>query len=89
MDSIKFIFTNEIEVCFFLSYRFIDNKGNLIPLDELKKFRDKIKRDTPKLVRDKEIEFDNRKTHYSFFNSFCTEKNMPLVISIDPNKVNI
>ena len=87
MGNVKFIFTNEIEVYFFLSYRFIDDKGNLIPLDELKKFRDRIIGDTPKLVR--EIRFDNKKAYYSFFDSFCTEENMPLVISIAPNEVNI
>ena len=84
MNSIKFIFTNGIELCFFLSYRFIDDKGNLIPLDELRKFRDRFIRDTPK----KEIRFDNKKTYYSFFDSFCTEENMLLVIPIAPNEVN-
>ncbi|RJS83424.1 hypothetical protein CW713_03945 [Methanophagales archaeon] len=89
MNSVKFIFTDEIEAYFFLSYGFTDDKGNLIPLDELRKFRDRIISDTPKVVRDKEIGFDNKRTYYSFFDCFCTEENMPLVIAISPNEVGV
>ena len=87
MSSIEFVFTKEIEVYFFFSYKFLDERGNLIPLSELKKFRDEIPKTRPKLLED--IEFDNKKAYYSFFDSFCTDENMPLVVSISPNKVNI
>lgn len=58
-----------------------------IPLSELEKFRDEIAKTRPKLFED--IKFDNKKAYYSFFDSFCTDENMPLVVSISPNKVNI
>jgi len=85
MNSVNFIFTKETKVYFLFSYRFIDYKGKLIPLDELEKFRYKITKDTPKLINN--IRFDNKKAYYSFFDSFCTEENMPLVISIDLNEL--
>jgi hypothetical protein len=86
---VEFVFTEQPELFFFLSYEFMDTKGNLIPVDELKSFRDRIAISLPTQFKPEGVRFENRNTYYSFAEGFCREENMPLAIGFIPSLVDI
>jgi len=89
MGDVTLSFVQPPEVYFLFSYAFRDCKNRLVGVDQLERLRRALQRADGDQGNDPTVRFDDRTVYYSFSDSFCTPREMPLVIDISPGNIPI